>query len=85
VKFIILVRSLLCLLALCPAGSAQSASVAGDIRGTITDPSGAVLPRATVKAMDPQVGLQRTAVARYCCQTQHQEQASLLEKAKSTR
>src|SRR5438132_5072896 len=41
---------------------AQSASVSGDIRGTISDPSGAVLPKATVTALDPQTGLRRTAV-----------------------
>ena len=42
--------------------SAQSISVSGDIRGTITDPSGAVLPRVSVATLDPQTGFQRTAV-----------------------
>jgi Carboxypeptidase regulatory-like domain len=42
---------------------AQSASVSGDIRGTITDPSGALLPKATVTALDPQTGLHRASVS----------------------
>ncbi len=58
-----LVGSLLCLLVLSSAVSAQSSSVSGDIRGTLTDPSGAVLPRVTVTALDPQTGLQRTAAS----------------------
>ena len=41
---------------------AQSASVSGDIRGTISDPSGAVLPRVTVTAVDSETGYRRTAV-----------------------
>jgi len=48
---------------MCPIVSAQSASVSGAIRGTIIDPSGAVLPRVTVTAVDPQTGLHRTAVS----------------------
>src|SRR5215831_3501367 len=57
-----LVRSLLCLLVLSSVVSAQSISVSGDIRGTITDPSGAVLPNVTVTALDPQTGLQRSTI-----------------------
>ena len=41
---------------------AQSASVSGDIRGTISDPSGAFLPRVTVTAVDSGTGYRRTAV-----------------------
>jgi len=48
---------------MCPIVGAQSASVSGAIRGTIIDPSGAVLPRVTVTAVDPQTGLHRTAVS----------------------
>src|SRR5713226_7660150 len=62
-KLMNLVGSLLCLLIMCPIVSAQSASVSGAIRGTIIDPSGAVLPRVTVTAVDPQTGLHRTAVS----------------------
>jgi len=49
-KLISLVGSLLSLLVLSSAVSAQTASVSGDIRGTISDPSGAVLPKVTVTA-----------------------------------
>ena len=62
-KLMNLVGSLLCLLIMCPIVGAQSASVSGVIRGTIIDPSGAVLPRVTVTAVDPQTGLHRTAVS----------------------
>src|SRR5215813_4757932 len=62
-KLAILVGSILCLLAFPSAVFAQSASVSGDIRGTITDPSGAVLTKATVTALDPQTGLHRAAVS----------------------
>ena len=53
-KLAILVGSILCLLVFFSSSVfAQSASVSGDIRGTITDPSGALLPKATVTALDP--------------------------------
>ena len=55
-----LVGSLLCLFVFASAASAQSISVSGDIRGTVTDPSGAVLPKVTITAVNPQTGLQRT-------------------------
>ena len=58
-----LVGSLLCSLVFSSVVvSAQSISVSGDIRGTITDPSGAVLPKVSVATLDPQTGFQRTAV-----------------------
>jgi hypothetical protein len=57
-----LVGLLLCLLGLSCVVCAQSASVSGDVSGTITDPSGAVLPRVTVTAVDTQTGFRRTAV-----------------------
>src|SRR5215813_9196706 len=62
-KLAILVGSILCLHVFPSAVFAQSASVSGDIRGTITDPSGAVLTKATVTAVDPQTGLHRAAVS----------------------
>jgi hypothetical protein len=62
-KLAILVGSILCLLVFSSSVFAQSASVSGDIRGTITDPAGAVLPKATITATAPQTGLHRTAVS----------------------
>jgi Carboxypeptidase regulatory-like domain len=62
-KLAILVGSILSLLFFSSSVFAQSASVSGDIRGTITDPSGALLPKATVTALDPQTGLHRAAVS----------------------
>src|SRR5215471_10385892 len=62
-KLAIPVGSILCLLVFSSSVFAQSASVSGDIRGTITDPSGALLPKATVTALDPQTGLHRAAVS----------------------
>lgn len=41
---------------------AQGVGSSGDIRGTVTDASGAVLPKATVIAVDAQTGLRRTAL-----------------------
>jgi hypothetical protein len=50
----------LCLL---PVGAyAQGVGSSGDIIGTVTDSSGAVLPGVTVAVEDPQTGLRRTAV-----------------------
>ncbi len=57
-----LVGPLLCLLVLSRVVCAQSVSVSGDIRGTISDPSGAVLPKVTVTVVDTQTGLQHTVV-----------------------
>jgi Carboxypeptidase regulatory-like domain len=41
---------------------AQGVGSSGDIRGTVTDASGAVLPKATVIVVDSQTGLRRTAL-----------------------
>jgi hypothetical protein len=41
--------------------TAQGVGSSGDLRGTITDSSGAVLANATVRAVDTQTGLQRSA------------------------
>jgi Carboxypeptidase regulatory-like domain len=56
-----LVGLLLSIVLLSPKVFPQSATVAGDIRGTIADPSAAALPKVTVTAVDPQTGLHRTA------------------------
>jgi hypothetical protein len=58
-----LVGPLLCLVVLSRVVSAQSVSVAGDVKGTITDPSGAVVPKATVIVLDTARGLRRTAAS----------------------
>ena len=49
----------LCLLA-CGAASAQGVGASGDIKGTVTDPTGAVVANATVTAIDAQKGTKRT-------------------------
>ena len=54
-----LVGPLLFLLVLSRVIGAQSASVSGDIKGTVTDPSGAVVSKATVIAVDTARGLRR--------------------------
>jgi len=41
---------------------AQGVGSSGDIIGTVTDSSGAVLPEATVAAQDPQTGFRRTTL-----------------------
>ena len=41
---------------------AQGVGTSGEITGTVTDASGAVLPKATVDVVDTQTGLKRTAV-----------------------
>src|SRR6266446_3433913 len=58
-KLTSLVGPLLCLLVLSRVVGAQSASVSGDIKGTVTDPSGAVVSKATVIAVDTARGLRR--------------------------
>src|SRR5258708_3658082 len=41
---------------------AQGVGTSGEITGTVTDASGAVLPSATINVVDTQTGLKRTAV-----------------------
>jgi len=52
--------ALLLLCALCPHSSAQVAG--GTISGTVTDPSGAVVPKARVEVLDRNTGIARTLV-----------------------
>ncbi len=52
----------LCLLLLVSKAHAQGVGSSGDIRGTVTDPSGAVLPKVTVVVVESEKGLRRTAV-----------------------
>ncbi len=56
-------RSLVCLLAIVIAGvSVDAQQITGSIRGTVVDPSGAVVSGATVAARQTETGLTRTAV-----------------------
>jgi len=52
-----------CLLLLAGLAAAQGVGASGDIKGTVTDPSGAVMPKATVTATDVARGLKHTAVS----------------------
>src|SRR5579864_7875872 len=52
---------LLCFLFAALMAHAQGVGTSGAITGTVTDASGAVLPRATVNVVDTQTGLKRTA------------------------
>jgi len=62
---IILAAALLSFASLLPAGRvahAQGGGTSGEIRGTITDPTGATVPKATVAIEDSEKGIRRTAV-----------------------
>jgi hypothetical protein len=61
VKFVLVVLFAVCLLGALPVWS-QSTST-GTVAGTITDPSGAVVPGAAVTLTDPSTGTTRTAEA----------------------
>ncbi len=52
----------LCLLLLPGGARAQGVGSSGDIIGTITDASGAVLPKVTVVVLEPEKGLRRTTL-----------------------
>jgi len=51
-----------CLLLATSVAQAQGVGSSGDIAGTITDSSGAVLPKVSVNVLDTQTGLKRTVV-----------------------
>src|SRR5580692_12568188 len=51
-----------CLLLATNLARAQGVGSSGDITGTVTDSSGAFLPKVTVSVVDTQTGLKRTAV-----------------------
>ncbi len=54
--------SLGCLLVTNGVARAQGTGTSGEIRGTITDPTGATVPKATVTVEDSEKGIRRTAV-----------------------
>jgi hypothetical protein len=51
-----------CLVLASSMAYSQGIGSSGDIQGTVTDPSGAVVPRATITVLDTQTGQRRTAV-----------------------
>ena len=53
---------LVCLLFATSMAHAQGVGSSGEISGTVTDSSGAVLPKTTVNAIETQTGLKRTVV-----------------------
>ncbi len=61
-KFISLVGSALLCLLLFGGAHAQGVGSSGDIKGTVTDPNGALLPNVAVAVVGTQTGLRRTAV-----------------------
>ena len=54
---------LLSLLLATPVAQAQGVGSSGDITGTVTDPTGAVLPKASITVVNTETGLRREAVA----------------------
>src|SRR5580698_7224205 len=54
--------SLACLLPANPVAHAQGTGTSGEIRGTVTDPTGATVPKATVTVEDSEKGIRRAAV-----------------------
>jgi hypothetical protein len=54
--------SLAYLLPAIPAAQAQGTGTSGEIRGTVTDPTGATVPKAAVTVEDSEKGVRRTAV-----------------------
>jgi len=55
-----LCRVFTCLLLLAVLAQAQGVGSSGAVQGTVSDSSGAVLPKATVNVVDPHTGLRRT-------------------------
>jgi hypothetical protein len=51
----------LCLMMISGLAMAQGVGASGDIKGTVSDPTGAVIANATVTASDAQKGIRRTA------------------------
>src|ERR1700720_3696043 len=45
-----------------PVAYAQGPGTSGEIRGTVTDPAGGTIPKATVEVTDPEKGISRSVV-----------------------
>ena len=54
--------ALLCILFATSVAQAQGVGSSAEIAGTVTDSSGAILPRVTINVIETQTGLKRTAV-----------------------
>jgi hypothetical protein len=54
--------SFACLLPTNRVARAQGGGTSGEVRGTITDPTGATVPKATVTVEDSEKGIRRTSV-----------------------
>jgi hypothetical protein len=54
--------SLACLLPANPVARAQGTGTSGEIRGTVTDPTGGTVPKATVTVEDAEKGIRRAVV-----------------------
>jgi len=52
--------SALCFFSISPAARGQGVGSSGDIRGTVTDPAGALVPKAAITAEEPDKGIRRT-------------------------
>jgi hypothetical protein len=53
---------LLCVMLATAVAHGQGVGSSGDIRGTVTDPAGRVIPKATIVAEDTEKGIRRTSV-----------------------
>jgi len=58
-----MLAAFLCMLGTSVLAHAQGVGASGDISGTVTDPSGAVVPNATVTATEAEKGLKRTSLS----------------------
>src|SRR5438876_9348221 len=60
-----MIQKLICVLVLlfAFAGTANAQTFRGAINGTVTDPSGAVVPNAQVKATDKATGIERATLS----------------------
>ena len=52
--------SALCFFSAGPTARGQGVGSSGDIRGTVTDPAGALVPKAAITAEEPDKGIRRT-------------------------
>ncbi len=52
--------SAMCLFSMSPAARGQGVGSSGDIRGTVTDPAGALVPKAAITAEESDKGIRRT-------------------------